>query len=92
MEGEESDDEDGETLPITTDPEEIVSPTDLCVSRSSALQVFADRDDRSRRLVEEEGEVFRKGAVLLTSEDMEGEYDSEELRKEVRSYELSNLW
>ena len=25
----ESDDEDGETLPITTDPEEIVSPTDL---------------------------------------------------------------
>lgn len=38
----------------------------------------------SRRLVEEEGEVFRKGAVLLGPEEMEGEYDGEELRKEVR--------
>lgn len=36
-------------------------------------------------LVEEEGEVFRKGAVLLTTEEMEGEYDGEELRKEVRA-------
>ena len=27
--------------------------------------------------------MFRKGNVLLTSEEMEGEYDSEELRKEV---------
>ena len=53
--------------------------------------MFAEQDGRSRRLVEEEGEVFRKGAVLLTSEDMEGEYDSEELRKEVRSYEFSSL-
>lgn len=34
--------------------------------------------------MEEEGEVFRKGAVLLTQEEMETEYDSEELRKEVR--------
>lgn len=40
--------------------------------------------DSSRRLVEEEGEVFRKGAVLLGPEEMEGEYDGEELRKEVR--------
>ncbi|EJF63717.1 RNI-like protein [Dichomitus squalens LYAD-421 SS1] len=62
----ESDDEEGGTPPLTADPEELVSPTDL-----------------SRRLVEEEGEVFRKGAVLLTTEDMEGEYDSEELRKEL---------
>lgn len=37
----------------------------------------------SRSWVAEEGEVFRKGAVLLTAEEMEGEYDSEELRKEV---------
>lgn len=34
--------------------------------------------------MEEEGEVFRKGAVLLGPEEMEGEYDGEELRKEVR--------
>lgn len=37
----------------------------------------------SRSWVAEEGEVFRKGAVLLTPEEMETEYDSEELRKEV---------
>jgi protein phosphatase 1 regulatory subunit 37 len=34
--------------------------------------------------VEEEGEVFRKGTVLLGPEEMEGEYAGEELRKEVR--------
>ena len=39
---------------------------------------------RSRSWVEEEGEVFRKGAVLLTPEEIETEYDTEELRKEVR--------
>lgn len=37
--------------------------------------------------MEEEGEVFRKGAVLLTEEEMEGEYAGEELRKEVRIIE-----
>jgi hypothetical protein len=38
---------------------------------------------RSKSWVEEEGEVFRKGTVLLGPEDMEREYDSEALRKEV---------
>lgn len=38
---------------------------------------------RSRSWVEEEGEVFRKGTVLLGPEEMEGDYDSEELRREV---------
>jgi len=33
--------------------------------------------------VEEEGEIFRKGAVLLGPEEMEGEYAGEELRREV---------
>lgn len=28
--------------------------------------------------------MFRKGTVLLGPEEMEGEYDGEELRKEVR--------
>jgi hypothetical protein len=37
----------------------------------------------SRSWVEEEGEVFRKGTVLLGPEEMEGEYAGEELRKEV---------
>lgn len=39
--------------------------------------------DRSRSWVEEEGEVFRKGTVLLGPEEMEGEYAGEELRKEL---------
>lgn len=34
-------------------------------------------------MVEEEGEVFRKGNVLLGPEEMEGEFDGEELRIEV---------
>jgi protein phosphatase 1 regulatory subunit 37 len=33
--------------------------------------------------VAEEGEVFRKGTVLLGPAEMEGEYAGEELRKEV---------
>ena len=39
--------------------------------------------DRSRSWVQEEGEVFRKSNVLLTEEEMEGEYAGEELRREV---------
>ncbi|KAF8885399.1 hypothetical protein CPB84DRAFT_1816838 [Gymnopilus junonius] len=39
--------------------------------------------NRSRIWVEEEGEVFRKGQVLLGPEEMEGEYAGEELRKEL---------
>ncbi|KAI0777715.1 hypothetical protein BD413DRAFT_602017 [Trametes elegans] len=63
----ESDDEDGETRTLAAEPDENV----------------VSPTDLSRRLVEEEGEVFRKGAVLLGPEEMEGEYDGEELRKEV---------
>lgn len=37
-------------------------------------------------MVEEEGEVFRKSNVLLGPEDLEGEYDGEELRIEVCSW------
>ncbi|EIN04586.1 hypothetical protein PUNSTDRAFT_47270 [Punctularia strigosozonata HHB-11173 SS5] len=39
--------------------------------------------DRSRIWVEEEGEVFRKGNVLLSEEDMENDYAGDELRKEL---------
>jgi protein phosphatase 1 regulatory subunit 37 len=39
---------------------------------------------RSRSWVEEEGEIFRKGAVLLSREQMEGDFAGEELRREVR--------
>ncbi len=38
---------------------------------------------RLRILVEEEGEVFRKGIVLLGPEEMEGDYAGEDLRRGV---------
>lgn len=40
-------------------------------------------EERSKSWVEEEGEVFRKGAVLLGPEEMEGEYAGDDLRKEL---------
>ncbi|KAJ3847736.1 hypothetical protein EV368DRAFT_68855 [Lentinula lateritia] len=43
----------------------------------------AEAGVRSRSWVTEEGEVFRKGNVLLGPEEMEGEYDGEELRREL---------
>jgi protein phosphatase 1 regulatory subunit 37 len=45
----------------------------------------ADQTTRSRSWVEEEGEVFRKGTRLLGPEEMEGDYDGDELRVEVRA-------
>lgn len=41
---------------------------------------------RSRVMVAEEGEIFRKGHALLTPKELEGEYDGEELRIEVNSF------
>ena len=40
-------------------------------------------EERSKSWVEEEGEVFRKGAILLGPEEMEGEYAGDDLRKEL---------
>lgn len=45
---------------------------------------------RSKSWVEEEGEIFRKGTVLLGPEEMEGEYAGEDLRREVRPVPVSN--
>jgi len=45
--------------------------------------VVVSPSDRSRILVEEEGEVFRKGIVLLGPEEMDGDYAGEDLRREV---------
>ncbi|KAH9950799.1 RNI-like protein [Amylocystis lapponica] len=63
----ESDDEDGEGQLLAIQTDVMLSPT----------------IDRSRSWVEEEGEVFRKGTALLGPEEMEGEYDGEELRREL---------
>ncbi|KAJ7580302.1 hypothetical protein C8J56DRAFT_272227 [Mycena floridula] len=43
----------------------------------------ADPQSRSKSWVAEEGEVFRKGTVLLGPEEMEGEYAGEDLRREL---------
>lgn len=65
-----------------------VSPDDrFAVSPSYFFFFFDDVSRlryRSRVLVEEEGEVFRKGIVLLGPEEMEGDYAGEDLRREVR--------
>lgn len=44
--------------------------------------------DQSRSWVAEEGEVFRKGQILLTEEEMEGDYAGEELRVELLEAEV----
>ncbi|PPQ80139.1 hypothetical protein CVT25_001438 [Psilocybe cyanescens] len=73
--------------------EPVLSPKPFRISESESededgvryLRVgdVASPNDRSRSWVEEEGEVFRKGQVLLGPEEMEGEYAGEELRKEL---------
>ena len=52
-------------------------------ARYAGREEVASPTVRSRSWVEEEGEVFRKGTVLLGPEEMEGEYAGEELRREV---------
>lgn len=68
---------------VLDNAESIVSPTDRYVVSPRDCERDGDTIARSRSWVAEEGEIFRKGAVLLTQEEMETEYDSEELRKEV---------
>ncbi|KAF7303918.1 hypothetical protein MIND_00622300 [Mycena indigotica] len=57
------------------------SPVDQ--ADASADAAAESPTNRSRSWVEEEGEVFRKGNVLLGPEEMEGEYAGDELRKEL---------
>ncbi|KAL1716168.1 hypothetical protein EV715DRAFT_255322 [Schizophyllum commune] len=52
-------------------------------ARYAGREEVASPTVRSRSWVEEEGEVFRKGTVLLGPEEMEGEYAGEELRREL---------
>ncbi|KAK7451206.1 hypothetical protein VKT23_012542 [Stygiomarasmius scandens] len=46
-------------------------------------EVENEQTERSKIWVQEEGEVFRKGNILLGPEEMEGEYAGEELRREL---------
>ncbi|KAJ3820740.1 hypothetical protein EV361DRAFT_803173 [Lentinula raphanica] len=49
----------------------------------TCIMIYSSVYRRSRSWVAEEGEVFRKGNILLGPEEMEGEYDGEELRREL---------
>lgn len=71
-----SDDEDHDGHMLTSEPEGIL---DGSLTRT----LVPSSMDRSRSWVQEEGEVFRKSNVLLTEEEMEGEYAGDELRIEV---------
>lgn len=82
-----SDDEDSETEEGRKrfPPVENVSAEELQEEMERASLEAGERSerDRSRSWVEEEGEIFRKGNVLLGPEEMEGEWEGDELRKEV---------
>ncbi|KAH8109464.1 hypothetical protein DFH11DRAFT_1812456 [Phellopilus nigrolimitatus] len=71
-----SDDEDDEErkVGIVTEPDrEVEGPSPIGLSKV---------------MVAEEGEIFRKGTVLLGPEEMEGEYDGDELRIELLEAEV----
>ncbi|KAJ7025845.1 RNI-like protein [Mycena alexandri] len=80
-------------VPEPEEPEKVLSPTLLMDDdddermRFSPVEGEDGEDDGetcvSRSWVEEEGEVFRKGTVLLGPEEMEGEYAGEDLRIEL---------
>ncbi|KIJ60815.1 hypothetical protein HYDPIDRAFT_31861 [Hydnomerulius pinastri MD-312] len=84
--------------PEPEEPEKVLSPTYLITESEDededetrfgdgeeAVEVagVASPTDRSKSWVEEEGEIFRKGTVLLGPEEMEGEYAGEDLRREL---------
>ncbi|KAI6169874.1 hypothetical protein EDD17DRAFT_1785645, partial [Pisolithus thermaeus] len=79
----------GRAEPEPEEHEKVLSPS-FMISESEdegsvegAEAVAVSPTDRSKSWVEEEGEIFRKGAVLLGPEEMEGEYAGEELRREL---------
>ncbi|KAJ7123492.1 hypothetical protein C8R44DRAFT_620615 [Mycena epipterygia] len=75
MLGDDEDDEDGEGSLRFSPVEE--------GDDDEKTENVASPNLRSRSWVEEEGEVFRKGTVLLGPEEMEGEYAGEDLRIEL---------
>ncbi|KAG2124709.1 hypothetical protein BD769DRAFT_1466747 [Suillus cothurnatus] len=85
----------GRAEPEPEEPEKVLSPTFMITESEDEEEDdsrFLGAEDqisvpspvvRSKSWVEEEGEIFRKGAVLLGPEEMEGEYAGEELRREL---------
>lgn len=85
----------GRAEPEPEEPEKVLSPTFMITESEDEDEDdnrFLGEEDqttvpspvvRSKIWVEEEGEIFRKGAVLLGPEEMEGEYAGEDLRREL---------
>ncbi|KAI5987226.1 hypothetical protein EDD15DRAFT_2469702, partial [Pisolithus albus] len=79
----------GRAEPEPEEHEKVLSPSFMISesedegSAEGPEAVAVSPTDRSKSWVEEEGEIFRKGAVLLGPEEMEGEYAGEELRREL---------
>ncbi|KAJ7616131.1 hypothetical protein FB45DRAFT_935338 [Roridomyces roridus] len=84
-------------IPEPEEPEKVLSPTLLLEEEDEDRLHFSPVEEegdgemvvpdsptnRSRSWVEEEGEVFRKGNILLGPEEMDGEYAGDELRIEL---------
>ncbi|KAG2055296.1 RNI-like protein [Suillus hirtellus] len=85
----------GRAEPEPEEPEKVLSPTFMITESEDEDEddnrLLGEEDQisvpspvvRSKSWVEEEGEIFRKGAVLLGPEEMEGEYAGEDLRREL---------
>ncbi|TFK50472.1 RNI-like protein [Heliocybe sulcata] len=92
----------GRAQPEPEEVEKILSPTKFLITESddedegekyhdaAEAPEFGSPSptDRSRSWVAEEGEIFRKGNVLLGPAEMEGEYAGEELRRELLEVEV----
>ncbi|KAF9444503.1 RNI-like protein [Macrolepiota fuliginosa MF-IS2] len=81
----------GRAEPEQEEPEKVLSPSYVIDSEDEdengipeeIAALMPSPTERSRSWVEEEGEIFRKGNILLGPEELEGEYAGEELRKEL---------
>ncbi|KAL4079887.1 hypothetical protein V8B97DRAFT_1928380 [Scleroderma yunnanense] len=81
----------GRAEPEPEEPEKVLSPFMISESEDEdgsyegeeSADAVASPTDRSKSWVEEEGEIFRKGTVLLGPAEMEGEYAGEDLRREL---------
>lgn len=81
-----SDDEDEEERMRRAELEEELRQ--LREQQGGEAMVVSPTMDRSRYLLEEEGEIFRKGQALLSEAEMESEYAGEELRQGLLEAQL----
>lgn len=81
----------GRAEPEPEEPEKVLSPSFMISESEDDDESYESAEgiavtsptDRSKSWVAEEGEIFRKGAVLLGPEEMEGDHAGEDLRREL---------